>query len=437
MRSAAPSSSKITRPERSGGLNAKPRLLPSRGSRSIRSIFDEFLLLGLGLARARSGAEAGDEVLEPRDLGLLALDRPPERELALSLLRAPGVPGALEEAPLAALELEHGGPDRLEEPAVVSDQDDRRVERLQVRLEPFQRLDVEVVGRLVEQQQVGVAGERARQRGACQLTAGERAQVALEVAVAEAEAMQRRVDAVAPVVAAGVLEPRLGLRVGAVGRFVGRAARHRLLERGQLLLQRKQLGAARQHVVAQRDPALARRPLVVQRQLRALGEYELAAVDRRLPRQHAQQRRLAGAIAARERQPLAPFELERHATQQGLARHVLGEIGCKCRQPRRRGIVRAACGVCTTTLALSVAAFAISAQFALASESDVGHDGGEGWWGETNDVVVTNVGFILIAFFPLFILFMSLLQGKLEKRKDERKAAVKARAARADLRGGW
>ena len=39
------------------------------------------------------------------------------------------------------------------------------------------------------------------------------------------------------------------------------------------------------------------------------------------------------------------------------------------------------------------------------------HDGGQGWWGETNDKVVTNAGFILIVFFPLFVFLMSMLQG--------------------------
>ena len=83
------------------------------------------------------------------------------------------------------------------------------------------------------------------------------------------------------------------------------------------------------------------------------------------------------------------------------------------------------------TSVLTLALLAISAPAALA------HDGGEGWWGETNDKVITNAGFILIAFFPLFILFMSLLQWKLEKRKDARKQAAKARVSRADVRGGW
>ena len=80
---------------------------------------------------------------------------------------------------------------------------------------------------------------------------------------------------------------------------------------------------------------------------------------------------------------------------------------------------------------LALALLAVTAPAAFA------HDGGEGLWGETNDKVITNAGFILIAFFPLFILFASLLQWRLDKRKDARKRAAKARASRADVRGGW
>ena len=83
-----------------------------------------------------------------------------------------------------------------------------------------------------------------------------------------------------------------------------------------------------------------------------------------------------------------------------------------------------------TTL-LTVAILAVAAPAALA------HDGGEGWWGETNDKVITNAGFILIAFFPLFVFVMSMIQWRLDKRKDARKRAAKARASRADVRGGW
>ena len=86
------------------------------------------------------------------------------------------------------------------------------------------------------------------------------------------------------------------------------------------------------------------------------------------------------------------------------------------------------------TALLTLTLLALTAPVALAAE---GHDGGEGLWGETNDKVITNAGFALILFFPLFALVASLTQARLEKRKDRRKAAEKARRARADLRGGW
>lgn len=86
------------------------------------------------------------------------------------------------------------------------------------------------------------------------------------------------------------------------------------------------------------------------------------------------------------------------------------------------------------TLALTVVLFALTAPVALAAGN---HDGGEGLMGETNDKMVTNAGFILIGFFPLFILTMSLLQWRLEKRKDDAKEAAKARAAREFERHGY
>ena len=64
-------------------------------------------------------------------------------------------------------------------------------------------------------------------------------------------------------------------------------------------------------------------------------------------------------------------------------------------------------------------------------------DGGEGWYGETNDKVITNSMFIVIGFFPVVIIVFSLLQWRLDKRKHARVDAAKRRAANADWRGGW
>ena len=83
------------------------------------------------------------------------------------------------------------------------------------------------------------------------------------------------------------------------------------------------------------------------------------------------------------------------------------------------------------TLLLTAFLLALSAPVALA------HEGGEGFYGETNDKVVTNAGFIIIAAFPLIIFLLSMIMWVLDKRKDRRKKAAKARTARADARGGW
>jgi uncharacterized membrane protein len=65
------------------------------------------------------------------------------------------------------------------------------------------------------------------------------------------------------------------------------------------------------------------------------------------------------------------------------------------------------------------------------------YNNGRGFYGPTNDVVVTNAGFILIIFFPVFIFVMSMIQRQLEKRKEARKAAHKAFLADGRWRGGW
>jgi hypothetical protein len=62
---------------------------------------------------------------------------------------------------------------------------------------------------------------------------------------------------------------------------------------------------------------------------------------------------------------------------------------------------------------------------------------GQGWYGETTDKVVTNFGFILIAFFPLFVFVASVIYWWLDKRKEERMHAAKSRAHDAEWKGGW
>jgi hypothetical protein len=82
---------------------------------------------------------------------------------------------------------------------------------------------------------------------------------------------------------------------------------------------------------------------------------------------------------------------------------------------------------------VALSTFVLSAQTALAGRPS----NGEGWWGVTTDKTTTGAGFILIIAFPLLVAFLSFVQGRLEKRKQARMQAKKARLARADLRGGW
>ncbi|HEY7632302.1 MAG TPA: hypothetical protein VH817_16465 [Thermoleophilaceae bacterium] len=73
--------------------------------------------------------------------------------------------------------------------------------------------------------------------------------------------------------------------------------------------------------------------------------------------------------------------------------------------------------VATTSLVFAASAFA--------------SDNGQGLYGETDDKVVAFFGLGLVLFFTAVIVFGSMIQGALDKRKDEKKAAQKRQLA------GW
>jgi heme/copper-type cytochrome/quinol oxidase subunit 2 len=91
---------------------------------------------------------------------------------------------------------------------------------------------------------------------------------------------------------------------------------------------------------------------------------------------------------------------------------------------RRTRIMTALLVVSITMLTIAPAAFARA-------------DGGEGLYGESNDKVITNSMFLVIAFFPTVIVVLTLIQWRLDKRKHAKMDAAKRRAASADWRGGW
>ena len=84
---------------------------------------------------------------------------------------------------------------------------------------------------------------------------------------------------------------------------------------------------------------------------------------------------------------------------------------------------------------LSLLVLPLVLALALAPAAQAYNDG-RGFYGATNDKVVTDAGFIVILFFPIFVFVMSMIQGRLEKRKEARKAAHEA-LGDVRWRGGW
>jgi ABC-type nickel/cobalt efflux system permease component RcnA len=85
---------------------------------------------------------------------------------------------------------------------------------------------------------------------------------------------------------------------------------------------------------------------------------------------------------------------------------------------------------------LATLATALTTLLVLAPAAGAMNDG-RGFYGPTDDKVVTLAGFILIVFFPTFALLASLLQKRLEKRKDARVAAQRAHHDDERWQGGW
>ena len=148
----------------------------------LRRVLVEQLLVGvetrlaLGLPRARRHADPLELALQrllPLGLGLLLVRQP------LLLLIEPGRVVALPRDAGAAIELENPLGGVVEEVAIVRDGDDRALVFLEEALEPGDRLGVEVVGRLVEQQQVRRLQQQPAQRHAAPLAAGERRDVGI------------------------------------------------------------------------------------------------------------------------------------------------------------------------------------------------------------------------------------------------------------------
>ena len=198
----------------------------------------------------------------------------------------------------------------------------RGVDRREQLLEPLDRLDVEVVRRLVEEQQVGLRGERARQRGPRQLAARERRERPVEVGVGEAEPAhdRRRRGRASRSRPRARAAPAPTRSCDSVLRSWSPAAIARL-ELAQLLLERRRgrpcrrartraaaarsspAGAGRAARPARPSPRRARRPRATPRPSSARSSVVLPA-----------------PFGPGEREPVAALDLERDAVEERACR---------------------------------------------------------------------------------------------------------------------
>ena len=265
----------------------------------------------------RLGLEAVDELLQVGNFFLL---------LHIGVLRQLKLLGAgfLEGAviatiarQLAVFDVQRDGGDGVEKFAVMADDDQRAVVALQPAFQPDQRVQVEVVGRLIKQQQVGGTHQRARQLQTHAPAAGKTVYRPGEFGRLETEAENQRLRPRFGVNRPGVVQSHVG--VGQTLAVVGTFGGMNFLLRGQ------------QRRIAFDDEgrgALAgfRQFLRDLRQPPGRRHEEFAAVFVQATGDQGKQRGLSGAVTPDEADSFAGIERDRGVVQQHLGAAAQAEV---------------------------------------------------------------------------------------------------------------
>ncbi len=167
-------------------------------------------------------------------------------------------------------------------------------------LEPGARLQVEVVRRLVQQEDVGTPEQHLGQRGPHLPAAGQLAEVAVQVGVGEAEPVQDGLGLRLHVVAAAVVpflaHGDVAIHDGCILVALRLDGGELMLELGAALLQRVQIRKGGERVA---EDAVAPETQDVLREMpdaRAARQRDGPGIGLELARQDAQYRRLAGTV---------------------------------------------------------------------------------------------------------------------------------------------
>ena len=260
----------------------------------------------LGLTRlARLVAEAVDERLHVAPLGLLLGAFLDLQQAALARAPLEGVVAAGVGGELAQLiEMHDLSRHPVQQIPVMADQEQGARIAREVVLEPEARLEVEVVGRLVEQEQIGLGEQHRGQRHPHPPAAGEARERPRLGFLLEAQPGQDRARPRRGGVGADVGEPGLDRRD--LGRIVGALSGPQ---------QPRALEVGIEHRLARR-PLAARRLLRDRADARAAPQPHLTRIRAQLAPDQSQQRGLAAAVAADQADPVARRQADARALEQ-------------------------------------------------------------------------------------------------------------------------
>ena len=273
----------------------------------------------LGLGAVLPCDVSADEIFLRRDRAGLLVERalvgqPPLGSLAHEALVVAGVGVSG-----AGLEVEHVVDHRLEEDPVVADEEHRGVEPGEILLQPASGLEIEVIGRLVQQKHVGRAHQLLHQPQPAALASAQAAErLGASLVRIEAEAVQHRVDPGSQGVAAIALE---SLQVAVVARQHRRgAAVSRLSQRltlpRQRPLQLQQLGEVARGCFPDRARSRKLPMLIHQRHPKSSAPRHRPPRGLGLARDEAEQRSLAAAVPPDDPPLLSPGDGKGHVLEE-------------------------------------------------------------------------------------------------------------------------
>ena len=242
------------------------------------------------------------------------------RSPTLGLQEGGVVPGV--ELHRLVVDVEDAGRHVVEEPVVVGDHHQHPREVAQPGLQPADGEDVQVVGRLVQEQGVGVAGQHLRQQHAQPEAAREGRQGIVVHPRRQAQALEDGRRPGFGGVAVEALGPGLEL-----GEAVGVEALPGLGQQGLLLGQDlPQLAVAHEGHVEDRVLLVEELVLAQHADAGPLGQADLAVAGLQLTGEDVEQRRLAGAVGADEAVALPGVEHEGDIGEEGAVAVDLGEV---------------------------------------------------------------------------------------------------------------